>query len=102
MNTLLEEFCKKLINEQLIEWFGIRHAKALCALKKYEKLLASELSLLTGTEKQALSQILSELKKAKLVEFNGEKFQLCEELEALNRLIEFAERQELKITARER
>jgi predicted transcriptional regulator len=100
MNCLLEEFCKKLINQQRIEWFSIRHAKTLTALKKYEKLQASEITLLANTEKHSAIQTLQELKKAKLIQYDGEKFSLIEETELMQKLFEIAEeRKEIKAIA---
>lgn len=94
--TLLEEICKKIINQRLIDWFGIRHAKVLNTIKKHEKLLASEIMLITCIEKQHALQALQELRKAKLIGFNGEQYILDNEIETMQKLMQMSEKQGIK------
>ena len=96
--TLLEEFCKKIINERQINWFQIRHAKVLSTIKKHEKLLASEIVLITCIEKHYALQALQDLRNAKLISFNGEQYFLQSEIETMQKLIQMTEqRQNCKI-----
>ncbi|HIH21394.1 MAG: hypothetical protein J4478_00085 [Candidatus Diapherotrites archaeon] len=98
--TLLEECCKRIVNERMIEWFNARHAKVLSTIKKYEKLLASEIVLITSIEKATLLQTLYELRTRKLISHDGEKYHIPNEAETLNSLLEMAERETVKILAK--
>jgi len=98
--TLLEECCKRIINERKIQWFSIRHAKVLTTLKKYNEQATANIALITNTEKQTISQTLQELKNAKLITFNGEAYCLQNEIETLQKLMQMAEKQEIKIMAK--
>lgn len=98
--TLLEECCKRIINERKIEWFSIRHAKVLATLKKYNEQATANIALITNIEKQAALKTLQELKNAKLISFDGEAYGISNEIETLQKLMQMAERQEIKILAK--
>lgn len=98
--TLLEECCKRIINERKIEWFNIRHAKVLATLKKYNEQATANIALITNMEKQAITKTLQELRNAKLISFNGEAYCLSNEIETLQKLMQMAEKQEIKIIAK--
>lgn len=66
----------------------MRHAKALSVLVKYKALFVSELMALSGIEKHEIHQTLSELQRAKMVSFNGEKFVVKDAAESMHRLLE--------------
>ena len=98
--TLLEELSKKIINERKIAWFNIRHAKVLTTLKKYGQLPTANITLITNIEKKATTQTLQELKNAKLITYNGETYSLQNEIETIQKLMQMAEKQEVKVMAK--
>lgn len=91
--TLLEECCKRIINQKLSSWFGIRHAKILNTVKKYEQLLATEITFLTSIERQDALECLQDLRQARLLEFDGERYSIKDELETLQKLMQMSERE---------
>lgn len=99
--TLMEECCRKIINQKLSNWLTIKHAKILTSLKKHEKMQLGEI-LLLHSEKENTLQCLKDLRQAKLIEYDGLNYQMQNELESLQKLMQMTEKQEARIIAKSR